>query len=256
MSPSTEILSRRNTVLEALRGTRRMPLQLWLQKGLPSKLTHPFRQAARARQIRYSELSKQRLSELVGQGDHQGVAVEVPPYPYASLDEIMGVAEARNERPFILILDLVQGPQNVGTLLRTAEICGVHGVIMQERRAPDINPTIAQYSVGATEHLHIAQVTNLTNALSWLKAQDVWIAGLDFGADAQPLPQVDLNIPLGVVVGHEGDGLRRRVRDACDFIVELPMRGHVESLNASVAGSVMLYQAWQARGFAGQRRDP
>ena len=147
------------------------------------------------------------------------------------------------------MLDLLHGPQNIGQLLRTAEIVGVHGVIMQDRRAPEITPAVVQFSAGATEHLHIAQVTNLVQTIKQLQGEGVWVAGMDMGTDTRKLGNIDLDMPLAIVVGHEGQGLRRLVRVSCDFIVELPMRGHVESLNAAVAGSVLLYAAWQARGF-------
>lgn len=248
-----EFLTRRNTVLEAIRAGRRDIHRLWIQKGAPPKPLKPIRHAARQAGVTVFEASKQKLSDLVQAGDHQGVVLEVGPYPYADVDDILAVAKSRNEPPFILVFDLIQGTQNVGTLLRTAEICGAHGVIMQERRAPDITPLIVQYSVGAAEHLPIAQVTNLVQTIKYLQDQEIWVAGLDFGKDAVRLGDIDLQRPLALVVGHEGEGLRRLVRESCDFILELPMRGHVESLNAAVAGSVALYAAWEARGYAGAK---
>lgn len=247
-----EILIRRNTVLEALRANRREIYQLWIQQGeQKNKLTRPILHEARQRGVRITEVNKNKLSQMADAGDHQGVLLEVGPYPYADVEDILAVARERAEKPFILVFDLIQGTQNVGTLLRTAEICGVHGVVMQERRAPDITPLIVQYSVGAAEHLHIAQVTNIVQTIEFLKEQNVWVAGMDMGEDAVMLGQMDLDRPLAIVVGNEGSGLRRLVRESCDFIIQLPMRGRVESLNASVAGSVMIYQAWQARGFKG-----
>ncbi len=247
----TEMITRRNPVLEALRGDRRALHRLWLQSGLPRKQAGPLLHEARRRGVAVEEAGKQKLSQLAGAGDHQGVVLEAGPYRYAAVDEMMERAAERNEQPFILSFDLIQGTSNVGTLLRTAEICGVHGVIIQERRAPDITPLIVQNAQGATEHLLIAQVTNLGQALDELKEREVWIAGLDTGEDAYGWGEIDLNRPLCLVVGHEGEGLRRLVREKCDFILRLPMRGHVESLNAAVAGSVALYAAWQARGFEG-----
>lgn len=243
-----ELLTRRNTVLEALRARRRPLYTLWVQEGAEKQLgavLHAARQAA----VAIRPTSKEKLGNMTQAADHQGVVLEVGDYPYATVADMLALAEAKGEPPFILVLDLVQGTQNVGALLRTAEICGVHGVILQERRSPDITPLIAQYAVGATEHLLIARVTNLVKSIEELKTAEVWVAGLDMGDDALALGQIDLNRPLAIVVGNEGEGLRRLVRDKCDFIVRLPMRGRVESLNASVAGSVMLYMAWQARGW-------
>jgi len=163
----------------------------------------------------------------------------------------LALAKERAEKPFLLLFDLLHGPQNIGTILRAAEACGIHGVILQDRRAPDITPSVAIYSAGATEHLLIAQVTNLVQAIRDLKAAGVWIAGLDMAEGSETLGQIDLNIPLGIVLGHEGSGLRRLVRKNCDFLLKLPMRGQVASLNAATAGAIALYAAWQAREFEG-----
>ncbi|MFK7806080.1 MAG: 23S rRNA (guanosine(2251)-2'-O)-methyltransferase RlmB [Anaerolineae bacterium] len=247
--PDPDRLTRRNTVLEALRANRRRFKVLYMQADMQDKLARPIRHAAKEASVRIEEVDRNRLGNLAGAGDHQGVVLEVGDYPYCEVFEILEYAKALEERPLILIMDLVQGTYNVGTLLRTAEIVGVHGVILQDRRAPEITPLIVQHSQGAAEHLRIAQVTNLNKAIDELKAADVWITGLDFGEDAQKLGSIDLDRPLAIVVGHEGDGIRRLVRDSCDFILEIPQRGNVESLNAAVAGSVALYAAWQARGF-------
>lgn len=244
-----ETLSRRNVVLEALRGERRPLYKLWLQSGLPRKQVGPLLQAARQRGVPVAEGSKNELSRLAGSGDHQGAVLEAGAYPYATVEEILMLAESKNEQPFVLAFDLVQGTYNVGTLLRTAESVGVHGVLIQERRAPDITPLIVQHAQGATEHLLIAQVTNLGSSLAQLKENGIWIAGLDVGEDAYTWGEIDLNRPLCLVVGHEGEGLRRLVRETCDFILQLPMKGQVASLNAAAAGSVALYAAWQARSF-------
>lgn len=214
----------------------------------------PILDAARAANVPLVTDDRQALDRLAqrfgADPKHQGVLLEVSPYPYAEPDEMLGLAERRNEKPLLLLLDLLHGPQNIGTLLRTAEACGVHGVILQDRRAPEITPAVVQYAAGATEHLLIAKVTNLVQAMRTLKEAGVWLAGMDMDETAQELGQIDLDMPLGIVVGHEGEGLRRLVRERCDFIIRLPMRGQVESLNAAVAGSILLYAAWQSRGFA------
>lgn len=243
----TEFLYRRNAVQEAMQGERRKLHKLYIQKGLPKKEATPFLQLARGRGLRVEEASKQRLGNLAKDGSHQGVVLESADYPYATLDDILDLAKQRNEPPFILILDLVQGPQNVGMLVRTAEACGVHGVIMQDRRAPDITPAMVAASAGATEHMLIAKVTNLNRAFDALKSADVWVVGT--AMDGQMMGDVDLDRPIALVIGHEGSGMRHQVRQNCDLLVSLPMRGKVESLNAAVSGSVLLYAAWQARGF-------
>lgn len=245
----TEYLYRRNTVLEALRGHRREIHRLWLQDG--ARQTGEIVEVAQAHGIPIEYADKGRLSQLAGDGSHQGVVLEAGPYRYSTLDEILALAAERQERPFLLLLDLLHGPQNIGALLRAAEACGVHGVVLQDRRAPDITPQVVIHSAGAAEHLLIAQVTNLVKAMDRLKKADVWIAGLEMGEQAQQLGQIDLDMPLALVVGHEGDGLRRLVRQHCDFLLRLPMRGHVESLNAATAGAIALYAAWRARGYEG-----
>ncbi len=245
----TEFLFRRNTVLEALRGDRRQIYRLWIQEGAHE--TGPIVASARSRGIPIETAGKQILSQLAGDGSHQGVLLETGPYQYSPVENILALAKERAEKPFLLLFDLLHGPQNIGTILRAAEACGIHGVILQDRRAPDITPSVAIYSAGATEHLLIAQVTNLVQAIRDLKAAGVWIAGLDMAEGSETLGQIDLNIPLGIVLGHEGSGLRRLVRKNCDFLLKLPMRGQVASLNAATAGAIALYAAWQAREFEG-----
>ena len=245
----SEYLFRRNTVLEALHGNRRELRKLWLQDGL--RMEKIFQTAAAARGVPVEMASKVQLTRLAGDSSHQGVLLEAGAYPYSDLEEILSLAQERGEPPLLLLLDLLQGPQNIGTLLRAAEACGVHGVVVQDRRAPEMTPHVVMFSAGAAEHLLVAQVTNLAKTIGDLTAADVWIAGLDLVEEAQMLGQIDLDMPLGIVVGHEGVGLRRLVREKCDFLVKLPMRGRVGSLNAATAGSIVLYAAWQARGFPG-----
>ncbi len=249
----TEILIRRNTVLETLRGSRRELFTLWVQKDLAHKELSQILQAAKSRNVPVQRVNKQELGQKAADSRHQGVLLEVGAYPYSDIDTMLALAESRQEKPFILLFDLLHGPQNIGTLLRTAEICGVHGVILQDRRAPDITPAVVQYSAGAAEHLLVAQVTNLVQAMSYLQQNNIWVAGLDMDPAGKRLGEFDLDMPIGLVVGHEGSGLRRLVRKNCDFLLHLPMRGHVESLNASVAGSILLYAVWQARGFNGAK---
>jgi 23S rRNA (guanosine2251-2'-O)-methyltransferase len=179
------------------------------------------------------------------------VLLECSSYRYASVDQLLGLAQERSEAPLILLLDLVQDVHNVGALLRTAEAVGVHGVILQERRAAGVTPAVVNASSGAVEHLLIAQEINLVRVMESLKTADIWMAGLDLGDDAIRYDRADLRGALGLVVGSEGKGLRRLVRRTCDFIIYLPMQGKIASLNASVAGSVALYAAWQARHFNG-----
>lgn len=247
----SEYLFRRNVVLEALRSKRRTIHHLWVQRG--ARQLSEIVDIANAEGIKIDTISKERVSQMAKDSSHQGVLLEVGPYPYVTLDEILDPANLKGELPFLLLLDLLHGPQNIGTLMRTAEACGVHGVIFQDRRAPEITPSVVQYSAGSVEHLLITQVTNLSNTIGQLKNANIWVVGLDLIEDSQYLGQIDLNIPIAVVIGHEGQGLRRRVRESCDFLLKLPMRGKVDSLNAASAGAIILYAAWQARGFIGSK---
>jgi 23S rRNA (guanosine2251-2'-O)-methyltransferase len=173
--------------------------------------------------------------------------LETGPYPYVGLDECMALAAERKQPALLLLLDHLQDPQNIGTLLRTAEVTGVHGVAIPGRRAAEITPAVVNASSGATEHLHIVLVGNLAQTMAELQKAGVWVVGLEDDEAAQDFDNADLNMPLALVVGAEGAGLARLVRERCDFLVRLPMAGQVASLNASVAGSIALYGAWRQR---------
>lgn len=247
-----EYLSRRNTVQAALDADKREFNKLWIQEDLSRSSIDAIVRMALEKNIPITYTSKQKIGGLAQDSRHQGVLLEVGPYQYAELDDIFTVAAKRVEKPLILILDLLHGPQNIGSLLRTAEICGAHGVIVQDRRAPDITPTVSQYSAGSAEYLNVCQVTNLAQAIMILQENEVWVIGLDIDEEARLFGSVDLDLPIALVVGHEGSGLRRVIKKHCDFLIKLPMRGHTESLNAAVAGSIVLYAAWQARDLPEQ----
>lgn len=242
-----ELLFRRNAVRECLRAGRRSIYQLTVARDGDLKEAQDILAEARRRKIPVVESDKKTLNVAARGEPHQNVLLEVGPYPYADLPDMLEAARTRAEMPLVLLLDLVQDPRNVGALLRTAEAMGVHGVVIQERRGCEVTPTVVTTSAGAAEHLHVVQVTNLVEAMRWLKKNDVWLLGLALGEAARPLQAMDLNMPLGLVIGNEGDGLRRLVRDRCDFLAQLPMHGHVQSLNAAVAGSLALYAARAAR---------
>ena len=242
-----ELLFRRNAVRECLLAGRRQVYKLTVAQDNDLAPAHDILAEARRRKIPILQSDKKALNLAAHGEPHQGVLLEVGPYPYVHLDDILEVAAQRGEAPLLLLLDLVQDPRNVGAILRTAEAMGVHGIVIQERRGADITPTVVTTSAGAAEHLRVAQVTNLVDAMRRLKQRDVWLFGLGLGPDAEPIQRVDLDLPLGLVIGNEADGLRRLVRDNCDRILLLPMHGRVQSLNAAVAGSIALYAARSAR---------
>jgi len=242
-----ETLYGRNAVYESLRAGRRQFYRLLIAETVRVvDVVADILRLAEAVDVPVERVPRRHLDWL-GDANHQGVVLEASEYPYTDLDEILAEAQRRGDPPFLLLLDLVQDPQNLGSLLRTAEAVGVHGAVIQRRRAAGITPAVVHTSAGAVEHLRVAQVTNLPDAISRLKARDVWVVGLENVRGAQRYDQADLSGPLALVVGSEGKGLRRLVQDRCDLMVYLPMAGEVTSLNAAVAGSVVLYEAWRQR---------
>jgi len=174
------------------------------------------------------------------------VAAEVSGYPYVDISDITDLALRKQEDLFILVLDVLQNPQNLGTLLRTAEAAGVHGVLIPQHRAAEVTPAVVSASAGASELLLVAQA-NIARALAELKEAGVWVVGLDGGDRSQSIQTIPLNGPIALVVGNEGEGMRQLVRETCDFVAALPMKGDIESLNAAVAGSIAIYMTYFAR---------
>lgn len=240
-------------VMEALRANRRRGEQLLLTEGADEGgRSAGIIALAEERGLPLRRVPRRIMDDLADGANHQNVVLRVSPYPYAASEDVLALAEERGERPFLLLLDLLQDPQNVGSLLRVADAVGVHGVFLPQRNAVTITPAVVNASAGAIEHLNVIRVPNLVNAMKALKAQDVWLVGLEPGGDIPPLGQTDLNMALGLVLGSEGQGMRRLVRDNCDMLLSLPMRGQVASLNVATVGSIALYSAWQARGWEGQ----
>ena len=235
----------RNAVYEVLRANRRHVFRLLLAKGIErSGHINEIIQLARGKKLQIEEVQRNQLDNLGN--NHQGIALQASEYPMAAMDDILDKANQQSEPLFMLILDEIQDPQNLGTLLRTAEAVGVHGVVLPFRRTASVTPAVVSASSGAVEHLLIAQI-NLAQAIDELKTKDAWVVGLDGGSDSKPIDQVDLSGNLVIVVGSEGSGMRPLTRKLCDHLVRLPMRGKVDSLNAAVAGSVALYRALQTR---------
>jgi 23S rRNA (guanosine2251-2'-O)-methyltransferase len=240
-----EYIYSRNAVQESLRARRRQFFQLLVAEGIKEKnRIKDIIILAQHQKIKIERVPRSRLDSIHRQ--HQGVALQVSGYPYQDLVDILELAAQRQESPFILLLDTLQDPQNLGTLLRTAEAVGVHGVVIPLARTAQVTPAVVNASSGASEHLLIAQA-NLSQVISTLKEEGLWIIGLEGSAEASTASQIRLDGPLGLVVGSEGEGMRRLVRESCDLLLQLPMRGQIESLNAAVAGSIALYLAMQAR---------
>lgn len=246
--PATDVLFGRNAVRESLRAGRRRPRRLLIAHGKTER-PHDIVELARGAGAVVVELTREALNRLAPPGaHHQGVLLETSAYPYAALPDL---SEDLVDEPLILALDRLQDPRNVGTLLRTAEAVGVTGVLIPEHRAAAITPAVVNASAGATEHLAIVPVTNLTKTLTGLKQRGSWVVGLEAMDGARAIESCDLTRSLVIVIGSEGDGMSRLVRETCDYLVRLPMRGAIGSLNAAVAGSVALYVADRQRHGTG-----
>ena len=241
-----EFIYGRNAVYETLRAKRRELFSLEIAEGVKEtgRITEIVQLAA-LNKIKASFVPRAKLEKL--NANHQGVALEVGGYPYSDVVEILELASRKKEPPFVLLLDSLQDPQNFGTLLRTAEVVGVHGVVIPLARTVAVTPAVVNASSGASEHLLLAQ-SNLSQAMDALKESDVWVVGLDQeGETFNEKLDRHLKGALGLAVGSEGEGLHELTRKKCDILLKLPMRGQVESLNASVAGSIALYLAYLAR---------
>jgi len=242
-----DILYGRNAVREALRAGRRKISKLILAQGTKEAgILTDIATLAKTIGVPIQRVERKQL-DRIGDFKHQGVAAEAAPYPYVELEEILAEADQRQEMPLLLMLDCLQDPQNFGALLRTAETAGVHGVVIPRRRAVGITPAVVNSSAGATEHLLVARVTNLVRTMEELKTKGLWMLGLEDVPQAQLYDQSDLTMPLALVVGSEGRGMGRLVRETCDILIRLPMRGKISSLNAAVAGSIALYEVWRQR---------
>ena len=240
-----EYITGKNPVYETITANRRQIYRLFVAAGAHEKgKLSEIIQLAEARKIPISPVNRPQLDHW-GE-NHQGVAAEVNGYSYCDTEDILEYARSRQEPLFILILDLIQNPQNLGTLLRTAEAAGIHGVILPLARSAIITPAVVTASAGASEHILIAQ-SNLSQAITRIKEVGGWVVGLEGSPSAKLPNEVRLDGPLAIIVGNEGEGMRPLVRNSCDFHLRLPMFGKVESLNASVAGSIALYLAVDAR---------
>lgn len=243
-----EFLVGRNVVREALLAHRRKITQVLMAEGVAEKgAVVEILRLCRETKTPVSRVGRREFNHLAGDLAHQGLAAQVSPYPYVGVEDLLARAAQHDEAPFLLALDSLQDPQNVGTLMRTAEAVGVHGVILPDRRAASVTPAVSRASAGAAEHLSVARVTNLARTLDALKEQGLWAVGVEDLASAKDYRSVDLNMPLVIVMGSEGSGMRRLVAEKCDLLLRIPMRGRVNSLNVSVAGGIILYRAWEAR---------
>jgi 23S rRNA (guanosine2251-2'-O)-methyltransferase len=240
-----EWIAGKNPVLEALRSGREIN-KVWIAEGANKHAMKPVVALAKENGIIVQFVPRKKIEQVANTEVHQGVVASIAAYSYAEIEDIFKLAEKREELPFILILDELEDPHNLGSILRTADATGAHGVIIPKRRAVGLTATVAKASTGAIEYIPVARVTNLSRTIEDLKAKGVWIAGTDASAK-QDYRQLEADMPLGLVIGSEGKGMSRIIKEKCDFLLTLPMVGKVTSLNASVAASLLMYEVLRKR---------
>ncbi|GEP66237.1 23S rRNA (guanosine(2251)-2'-O)-methyltransferase RlmB [Clostridium beijerinckii] len=240
-----DIVIGRNAVIEALRGERTIET-LYISNSKLEGSIKTIVGLAKENKILIKEVDKRKLDSMCGGEVHQGVIAKVTPYKYSEVSDILDLAEKRGEAPFIVILDEVEDPHNLGSIVRTAELFGVHGIILPKRRSASVSTTVYKSSVGAIEHVKIAKVTNLNSTIEELKEKGIWIYGADIRAEEYSY-QVDFGGPCAVIIGNEGRGISKLTVEKCDKLIKIPMVGKINSLNASVAGGIIMYEVLKGR---------
>ena len=244
MREESQISEGRNAVLEALRAGKPID-KLFVLDGCQDGPINTIKREARKQEAPVSFVSKERLDQLSETGKHQGVLAYGAAYAYAEVEDMLRLAQERGEAPFLFLLDNIEDPHNLGAIIRTANLAGAHGVIIPKRRAVGLTSVVARTSAGALNYTPVARVTNLSATISDLKKQGMWFVCADMGGETM----YDLNLtgPIGLVVGNEGEGVGRLVKEACDYVAAIPMRGNIDSLNASVAAGVLAYEIVRQR---------
>lgn len=239
-----ELLVGRNAISEALRSGREINA-VYVAKGERNGSIGRILAECREKKIIIKEVDKKKLDFMCGQGNHQGIAAYVAAHEYAQVEDIFAAAESRNEEPFIIVCDEIEDPHNLGAIIRTAEAAGAHGVIIPRRHSAALTWAVGKASAGALEYMPVARVGNLASTLDELKEKGLWVYSADM--DGKPWCETDFSGGVALVIGSEGKGVSRLIRDKSDFIVSLPMKGHINSLNASVAGGILMYEVTRQR---------
>ena len=229
----------RNAVLEALRAGKPID-KLYVLDGCPDGPVRTIIREAKKGDTIINYVKKERLDQLSETGHHQGVIAMAASYEYATVEDILEKAREKGEAPFIFVLDNIEDPHNLGAMIRTANLAGAHGVIIPKRRAVGLTPTVARTSAGAINYTPVAKVTNLKQTMEQLKKEGMWFVCADM--DGTPYYQMDLKGPMGLVIGNEGEGVSRLIKETCDFVASIPMKGDIDSLNASVAAGVLAFE--------------
>lgn len=235
----------RNAVLEALRAGKPID-KLYVLDGCPDGPVRTIIREAKKGDTIINYVKKERLDQLSETGHHQGVIAMAASYEYATVEDILEKAREKGEAPFIFVLDNIEDPHNLGAMIRTANLAGAHGVIIPKRRAVGLTPTVACTSAGAINYTPVAKVTNLKQTMEQLKKEGMWFVCADM--DGTPYYQMDLKGPMGLVIGNEGEGVSRLIKETCDFVASIPMKGDIDSLNASVAAGVLAFEIARQRG--------
>ena len=240
----SEQIEGRNAVLEAFRSGRCVD-KLFILDGCQDGPVRTIAREARKKDTIINYVSKERLDQLSETRAHQGVIAQVAAYEYSTVEEILEKAEEKGEPPFLVLLDNVEDPHNLGAIIRTANLAGAHGVIIPKRRSVGLTSTVAKTSAGALNYTPVAKVTNLVRTIEELKEKGIWFVCADMGGES--MYRLNLTGPIGMIVGNEGEGVGRLVREACDFTASIPMKGDIDSLNASVAAGVLAYEIVRQR---------
>lgn len=240
-----DLIEGRNAVIEALKSDRTIE-QLLIAKGDTEGSVNLIIALAKEKHIVIKEVDRKKLDSMSISKAHQGVIAIVTPYNYFQVSDILKNAEEKNEKPFIVILDEIEDPHNFGAIIRSAEVCGAHGIIIPKRRNVGITPTVYKTSAGAVEHMKIAKVTNINSVIDELKEKGIWVYGADMEGDNYCY-QVDFSGAAALVIGSEGKGISKLTKSKCDVLTKIPMKGNVNSLNASVAGGIMMYEVMKQR---------
>ena len=235
----------RNSVRELLSSNKDIN-KIFIQKGEKHGSINEIISIAKQKTVVIVEVDKAKLDNMSQTKNHQGVIAIVPPFEYCEVEDILKIAKDKNEEPFIIILDEIEDPHNLGSIIRTAECCGVHGIIIPKRRAVQVNSTVLKTSAGAVEHISIARVNNINDTIAYLKENDVWIYGTDMQAKTLYNEQ-NYSGGVAIVIGNEGKGMSRLVKENCDILIKIPMKGKINSLNASVSAGIVMYEVFNQK---------
>lgn len=242
-----QLIMGKNPIIEAIQSERPIN-KIYIAEGMNSSSLNNLLSIIKEKKLVVQYVPRKKLDQLTDGGNHQGIVAEVAPYDYSDLYDLISDIKRTKSLPFVVMLDGIEDPHNLGSILRTADVTGVDGVIIPNRRSVGLTSTVAKTSAGAIEYVPVARVVNLAQTIEFLKSEGFWIIGTDAFAE-QAYSELGYNLPICLVIGSEGKGIARLIKEKCDFFVKLPMSGHVNSLNASVAAGIIMYEIYRQRGF-------